>query len=145
MAPGPGAGEFVCLLPPRSGPVRLRATARRATPGGGVLDAPTLTPGVSARPASKPRRPRPYRVLLHNDDVNRREYVVRVLIKVVDGMCVEDAYQCMEEAHTNGVGVVACVDQPTAELYCERLRGSGLIASVEPAGGGGGGDEGGAQ
>ena len=67
---------------------------------------------------------------------------MRVLLKVVEGMCVEDAYDVMEEAHTRGVGVAACVGQPTAELYCERLRSSGLIASIEPAGkGGGGGDE----
>ena len=40
-----------------------------------------------------------YRVLLHNDNSNKREYVVKVLLKVVDGMTVDDAVNVMHEAH----------------------------------------------
>ena len=117
--------------PPPAFSHRTRAT------GGGIADAPTLTPGVSSRPAPSPRRARPYRVLLHNDDVNRREYVVRVLLKVVDGLALDDAVQVMEDAHAHGVGVAACAPQPDAERYCEGLRRGGLISSIEPAGKGG--------
>ncbi len=34
--------------------------------------------------------------MLHNDDFNRREYVVKVLIKVLDNFTVEDAINCMQ-------------------------------------------------
>eukprot|EP00958_Prasinococcus_capsulatus_P028445 scaffold6740_cov350-Prasinococcus_capsulatus_cf.AAC.1 len=46
--------------------------------------------------------------MLHNDDVNRREYVVQVLLKVIDGLTVDDAVNVMQEAHVNGL---ACVIQ----------------------------------
>jgi hypothetical protein len=42
------------------------------------------------------RRPPRYNVLLHNDEHNRREYVVKVLLRVVDGMTVEDAVVVMQ-------------------------------------------------
>lgn len=34
--------------------------------------------------------------MLHNDDFNRREYVVKVLIKVLDNFTMEDAINCMQ-------------------------------------------------
>ncbi len=43
----------------------------------------------------------------------------------------------MQEAHQNGMACVIECAQEDAERYCEGLRGNGLIASVEPAGGGG--------
>ena len=43
-----------------------------------------------------------------------------------------------QEAHQNGTAAVIVCGQPDAERYCEGLRGNGLIASIEPAGGGGG-------
>ena len=74
-------------------------------------------------------------VLLHNDDVNRREYVVQVLLKVVDGMSMDDAIQVMSEAHQYGKAVCIVAPQPDAEDYCEQLRSHGLIASIQPQGG----------
>ena len=37
-----------------------------------------------------------YNVMLHNDNVNRKEYVVRVLLKVVDIITATDATAIME-------------------------------------------------
>ena len=40
------------------------------------------------RSDTKKKKPPRYRVMLHNDSFNRREYVVQVLLKVVDGYTV---------------------------------------------------------
>lgn len=53
------------------------------------------SPPARRKSATK-QRPRFYRVMLHNDDFNRREYVVKVLLKVLDNFTMEDAINCMQ-------------------------------------------------
>ena len=48
------------------------------------------------RKDTRKQRPRFYRVMLHNDNYNRREYVVQVLLKVIPGMTVDDAVNVMQ-------------------------------------------------
>ena len=94
------------------------------------------------RKVRQKKKPRFYKVMLHNDTVNRREYVVRVLLKVVKGLTVEDAVNVMQHAHMYGSGCVIACAQEEAERYCEGLRSNGLVATVEPAGyGSGNGDD----
>lgn len=78
----------------------------------------------------------PYRVLLHNDNFNKREYVVQVLMKVIPGMTLDNAVNIMQEAHHNGMAVVIICAQVDAEEHCMQLRGNGLLSSIEPASGG---------
>ena len=80
-----------------------------------------------------------YRVLLHNDSMNKREYVVKVLLKVVDGLTVDDAMHIMNEAHMRDVALVTLTAQETAEKYVAGLRRNGLTSTLEPDGGCGGG------
>lgn len=54
------------------------------------------TPGFSDRGATKRKKPPIYRVMLHNDTFNRREYVVSVILKVVDGYTVDEAVNVMQ-------------------------------------------------
>ncbi|CAH8326976.1 unnamed protein product [Eruca vesicaria subsp. sativa] len=109
--------------------------------GGGVLDKPIIektTPGRESEfdlRKSKKMAP-PYRVILHNDNFNKREYVVQVLMKVIPGMTVDNAVNIMQEAHINGLAVVIVCAQGDAEQHCMQLRGNGLLSSVEPDGGG---------
>lgn len=77
-----------------------------------------------------------YRVLLHNDDVNKREYVVRVLLKCIDGLSLDQAYDIMQEADSFGVALVIVTTQEQAEGYCNSLRANGLVSTVEPDSGG---------
>ncbi|KAL3144030.1 hypothetical protein ABBQ32_003834 [Trebouxia sp. C0010 RCD-2024] len=119
-------------------PLKHRSVMMAAPgPGGGVLDRPAVLPGYDNKRSTVKKKPPMYRVMLHNDTFNRREYVVRVLMKVVDGLTVDDAVNVMQEAHLNGMACVIECAQEDAERYCEGLRGNGLMASVEPAGGGG--------
>lgn len=46
----------------------------------------------------------------------RREYVVQVLMKVVEGTTVDDAVNIMQEAHVNGLALVAQCAQVRARL-----------------------------
>lgn len=78
-----------------------------------------------------------YRVLLHNDAMNRREYVVQALMKVVDGLSMEDAIHVMQEAHHNDIALVTVVAQNLAEEYVTGLRRNGLTSTLEPESGGG--------
>jgi len=78
----------------------------------------------------------PYRVMLHNDNFNKREYVVQVLMKVIPGMTVDIAVNVMQEAHVNGLAVVIICPQNDAEEHCSQLRNNGLLSSIEPATGG---------
>ncbi|XP_076930783.1 ATP-dependent Clp protease adapter protein CLPS1, chloroplastic-like [Bidens hawaiensis] len=113
----------------------------RLEKGGGVLDKPVIektTPGRESEfdlKKSKKMSP-PYRVMLHNDNYNKREYVVQVLMKVIPGMTVDNAVNIMQEAHVNGLSVVIVCGQPDAEEHCTQLRGNGLLSSIEPNGGG---------
>ncbi|GAA0147786.1 scaffold/adaptor protein [Lithospermum erythrorhizon] len=109
--------------------------------GAGVLDKPVIektTPGRESEfdlRKSKKMSP-PYRVLLHNDNFNKREYVVQVLMKVIPGMTVDNAVNIMQEAHHNGMSVVIICAQADAEEHCMQLRSNGLLSSIEPADGG---------
>uniref|UniRef100_A0A0A9ET26 ATP-dependent Clp protease adaptor protein ClpS containing protein n=1 Tax=Arundo donax TaxID=35708 RepID=A0A0A9ET26_ARUDO len=108
--------------------------------GGGVLDRPVekISPGRQSEFDVKKKRKMtpPYRVILHNDNYNRREYVVQVLMKVIPGMTVDNAVNIMQEAHVNGLSVVIITSQSEAEEHCTSLRGNGLRSSIEPASGG---------
>jgi ATP-dependent Clp protease adaptor protein ClpS len=108
--------------------------------GGGVLDRPTIekaTPGRESEFDLKKSRKLspPYRVMLHNDSYNKREYVVQVLMKVIPGMSVDNAVNIMNEAHMNGLAVVIICGQNDAEEHCLQLRNNGLLSSIEPASG----------
>eukprot|EP00195_Chlamydomonas_chlamydogama_P011849 CAMPEP_0202910762 /NCGR_PEP_ID=MMETSP1392-20130828/52969_1 /ASSEMBLY_ACC=CAM_ASM_000868 /TAXON_ID=225041 /ORGANISM="Chlamydomonas chlamydogama, Strain SAG 11-48b" /LENGTH=154 /DNA_ID=CAMNT_0049600979 /DNA_START=179 /DNA_END=643 /DNA_ORIENTATION=- len=106
-----------------------------ARSGGSVLDNPTITslPTFEKGTESVGKRPPIYKVLLHNDNYNRREYVVKILIKVVNGFTVDDAVVVMQEAHETGVAMVVACAQEEAERYCEGLRLNGLSSTIEPS------------
>ncbi|WCJ24576.1 ATP-dependent Clp protease adapter protein ClpS [Euphorbia peplus] len=109
--------------------------------GGGLLEKPVIektNPGRESEFDLKKSRKiaPPYRVMLHNDNFNKREYVVQVLMKVIPGMTVDNAVNIMQEAHYNGLAVVIICAQADAEDHCMQLRGNGLLSSIEPASGG---------
>ncbi|MEX2080288.1 MAG: ATP-dependent Clp protease adaptor ClpS [Dehalococcoidia bacterium] len=75
----------------------------------------------------------PYRVLLHNDDHNSMEHVVRSLMLSLPGMDVDEASRIMFEAHNHGQATVTICAKEQAEYYRERLESCGLTATIELA------------
>eukprot|EP00879_Flechtneria_rotunda_P000493 GHRR01000597.1.p1 GENE.GHRR01000597.1~~GHRR01000597.1.p1 ORF type:complete len:157 (+),score=35.42 GHRR01000597.1:200-670(+) len=100
---------------------------------GGLLDSPTITtPTYERGTESSKKKPPIYKVMLHNDNYNRREYVVKILLKTIEGLTVDDAVNVMQEAHETGVALVVACAQEQAETYVETLRLNGLISTMEP-------------
>ena len=73
-----------------------------------------------------------YRVLLHNDDYNPMEYVVKVLLSTVASLTQPQAVSIMMEAHNSGIALVITCAQEHAEFYCETLKNHGLSSTIEP-------------
>ena len=91
--------------------------------------APTRAPEVRERPLGETLPP--YRVVLHNDDVNEMGHVVRALLASVPELDAERATQIMLEAHLNSRADVIACPRERAELYRDRLESYGLTATIE--------------
>ncbi len=88
-------------------------------------------------PAKKPVRTPPkelpqYKVLLHNDDVNSFEHVVRSIIQLTT-VAPEQALQHTIEAHTHGVSLLLITHRERAELYLDQFMSLSLNVTIEPA------------
>ena len=88
--------------------------------------APAKAPG-KVKPGHLP----PYKVLLHNDDVNDVEHVIMALLKVTP-LCMDDAIQKMLEAHNSGLSLLLVTHQELAEMYQEQLTSLSLTVTIEP-------------
>lgn len=92
---------------------------------------------VAERPAPAPAKPTPknlppYRVLLHDDDVNDMLYVTATLMELTS-LGKERSLMVMMEAHQSGLALVLVTHKERAELYQEQFQSKGLVVSVEPA------------
>ena len=95
----------------------------------------TAQPGSTTESAAdtRTRLLPPYRVLLHNDDVNSMELVVLALREVF-AFSAEQAVAVMLEAHHTGVALCAVEPLERAEFHRDQLQAFGLTATVEPEG-----------
>lgn len=92
---------------------------------------------VATRTKSRTAPPRvdrlpPFRVLLHNDDVNDVEHVVRSIVELTP-LKVEEALVRMREAHETGVALLLVTHRERAELYREQFGTKKLAVTIEPA------------
>ncbi len=81
-------------------------------------DAGTIT---QVKPEKKLKRPRLYRVLLHNDDYTTREFVVHVLHAVFH-RSEQESIRIMLHVHRNGVGVAGVFTREVAETKVQRTE-----------------------
>ena len=96
---------------------------------GAPVEAPAKAPEERARTIEELLPP--YRVVLHNDDVNDMMHVVRALLASVPELTRERAVEVMLAAHTHGSAEVIVCYHERAELYRDRLEAHGLTATIE--------------
>jgi ATP-dependent Clp protease adaptor protein ClpS len=72
-----------------------------------------------------------FRVLLHNDDVNTREFVVSSIVELTP-LNHDRAVQVMVEADSTGVGLLLVTHKERAELYQEQFQSKMMTVTIEP-------------
>lgn len=92
---------------------------------------------MAVKPKTKVKRPRRFKVLLHNDDYTTMEFVVQILIAIFNQPS-DDAVRIMLDVHKKGIGVCGVFTAEVAETKVtavhDRARGRGfpLRCSMEP-------------
>lgn len=98
-----------------------------------ALDSATAVITKPAEPARKPRQLPPYKVLLHNDDVNDIIFVIRSILRLTS-LSPEEALQKTLEAHETGLSMLLVTHKERAELYAEQFTSLKLTVTIEPDG-----------
>ena len=73
----------------------------------------------------------PYRVVLHNDDVNTFDHVIRTILKLTPLSQAEAVARTLE-AHETGSSVLLVTTRERAELYVEQFASCNLTVTAEP-------------
>jgi len=92
-------------------------------------------PGGAAVPTKTPKKqdPKPlppWKVLLHNDDVNSFEYVIDTIVGLTP-LKRTDALERTQEADKSGVALLLTTHQERAELYMDQFTSKGLTVTIE--------------
>ncbi len=72
-----------------------------------------------------------YKVLLHNDDVNMMDHVVRALMQVFK-FEQQVCERIMMDVHNNGIALCTVEPLEQAELHRDQLRSFSLTTTIEP-------------
>lgn len=110
-----------------------------------MSDQEKTVPPPAAGAATKPKRKAksapqktppqvlpPWKVLLHNDDVNQRVYVVNTIVELTH-LKEQDATLRMDEADKTGVALLLVTHKERAELYRDQFMSKRLTVTIEPA------------
>lgn len=73
----------------------------------------------------------PFKVVLHNDDVNTVEHVIASIMRLTP-LKGPEAFERTLEAHETGASVLLTTHQERAELYCEQFATVQLTVTCEP-------------
>lgn len=69
----------------------------------------------------------PYRVLLHNDNYNKPEYDVQVLMDVMPRNTLNTIVNVLPKSHYNGITFVVIFAQVDAKEHYTQLQGNNLV------------------
>lgn len=108
---------------------KSRPNAAEDSGGMTAVTAPAKKP---AKPAHKPKQLPPFKVLLHNDEVNTFEHVIRCVVMVAH-LEPQEAVLRTLEAHETGVALLLVTHQERAELLVEQFASLSLHVTIEPA------------
>lgn len=100
-------------------------------PEGGAAATAVAPVKKPAPPARKPGQLPPYKVLLHNDDVNTVEHVIKAILRLTS-LNTEDAIIKTVEAHETGVALLLVTHRERAELYYEQFMSLSITVTIEP-------------
>ena len=98
---------------------------------------PPVAVATLPRPKPTPSRPPldqlpPFRVLLHNDDVNSLDFVIDSIVELTP-LNKPRATEVSLEADKTGVALLLVTHQERAELYREQFTSKQLTVTIEPA------------
>ncbi|MEM1245506.1 MAG: ATP-dependent Clp protease adaptor ClpS [Acidobacteriota bacterium] len=92
---------------------------------------------IAPRERVEVQEPRPYRVLLHNDDYTTMDFVVEALVSIF-GRSVPEATRIMLQVHHDGIGTAGIYPRDIAETKAGEMeaaaqsQGMPLRVSTEP-------------
>ncbi len=73
----------------------------------------------------------PFKIVLHNDDVNTFEHVILAILKLTP-LKEPEAVEKTIEAHETGQAVLLITNKERAELYVEQFASLSLTVTGEP-------------
>jgi ATP-dependent Clp protease adaptor protein ClpS len=103
--------------------------------GKGESGTATAQPKKSAKKSPQKKPPQtlpPYKVLLHNDDKNSVDFVVRTIVELTP-LNEKEAELRTKEADKTGLALLLVTHKERAELYQEQFTSKGLTVTIEPA------------
>ena len=107
---------------------------QQAEPDSHDSKASTLTTPIRkpAPPKRKPKKLPPFRVLLHNDDENTFDHVIKSVRRLTT-LSSQEAQVKAVEAHDTGVALLLVTHRERAELYVEQFASLSVTVTAEPA------------
>lgn len=110
-------------------PAAVEPAAAAPEKGGGAAVKESVKPSPVRKP---PEMLPPWKVLLHNDDVNDMGYVVSTLIELTP-LDKNAALERTVEANDTGLSLILVTHKERAELYQEQFTSKQLTVTIEPA------------
>lgn len=89
------------------------------------------TPMVEMATSQKVKQLPPWKVLLHNDDVNTIEDVILAILRLTP-LSEKEAILRTIEAHEQGSALLLITNRERAELYVEQFASMKLTVTCEP-------------
>jgi len=86
---------------------------------------------VATQSDQKTRKLPPFKVVLHNDDVNTFEHVILTILRLTSLEQGEAVLKTIE-AHETGVSVLLVTSKERAELYVDQFASCSLTVTCEP-------------